>query len=363
MLKSLRPSMLAAVGLVLASISAEIVGHESPDLATFEPPFAPTFVLVEQFPLAVLTIHSRGAEGNKYGFEGGRVIKLDGTYHLFTSEMVGDPMWVKMKLAHWISTDRTHWNRVATLYESSGEFAGKDPRAALWSPLPVYGPKDGRWNLFYIAYRSAPSTKTEWRGNYDGTVWRAVSKRPGRGGIGGPYQDVGIVLRPDSNSQAWEGLQGTDSFFPYQVGNRWLAFYGSANTEHLPIEHWRVGLAESTEINGPWMRCRNGNPVNLEKKFAENPIVTRLDDGTYLAVYDTDVTDPMAIGYTCSRDGVNWTPGKHVVIQPKGAGFWADPVRTPSDWFLNEATSSPCFIRATRRRRVKRVWVSGASAL
>ena len=43
----------------------------------------------------VLTIRSSGAEGNKYGFEGGRVIQQDGRYHLFTSEMVGDPHWVQ----------------------------------------------------------------------------------------------------------------------------------------------------------------------------------------------------------------------------------------------------------------------------
>ena len=60
-------------------------------------------VVTKRFEGPVLTIKSRGAEGNKYGFEGGRVLKLNGTYHLFTSEMVGDPHWVKMRLAHWVS--------------------------------------------------------------------------------------------------------------------------------------------------------------------------------------------------------------------------------------------------------------------
>ncbi len=330
MMKSLaRPAAAAIIALALAPLSPDIAQQAKSPSAAHEPTFLPTLILAEQYPSPVLTIQSPGAEGNKYGFEGGRVIKLDGIYHLFTSEMTGDPMWVKMKLAHWSSKDRVRWARVSTLYESSGEFSGRDGRAALWSPLPVYDPREERWNLFYIAYRSAPDTKTEWRGNYDGSVWRAVSRTRGLEGIGGPYADVGIVLQPDVNSQPWEGLQGTDSFFPYQVGNRWLAFYGSANTEHLPIEHWRVGLAEAPRIAGPWKRCSGTNPVNIEPKFAENPIVTRLDDGTYLAVYDTDVTDPVAIGYTWSRDGVSWAPGRHVVVQPKGVGFWADPVRTP----------------------------------
>jgi hypothetical protein len=49
----------------------------------------------KRFDTPVLTVRSRGAEGNKYGFEGGRALKVNGTYHLFTSEMVGDPHWVK----------------------------------------------------------------------------------------------------------------------------------------------------------------------------------------------------------------------------------------------------------------------------
>src|ERR1035438_9063206 len=56
-------------------------------------------VVTKRFEGAVLTIQSSGAEGNKYGFEGGRVLKLNGAYHLFTSEMIGDPHWVKMRLA------------------------------------------------------------------------------------------------------------------------------------------------------------------------------------------------------------------------------------------------------------------------
>ena len=54
-------------------------------------------VVARQWERPILTIHSAGSEGNKYGFEGGRVLKIKGTYHLFTSEMVGDPHWVKMR--------------------------------------------------------------------------------------------------------------------------------------------------------------------------------------------------------------------------------------------------------------------------
>ena len=71
--------------------------------------------------------------------------------------------------------------------------------------------------------------------------------------------------------------------------------------------------------------------MNLEKRFAENPIVTQLKNGYYVAVYDNDVEYPNTIGYTWSApgDGVHWAPGRQLVVQPKGTGFWADIVRTP----------------------------------
>jgi hypothetical protein len=312
------PAALTGI-TVLVAISTASLGQENRQPAAAH---EQGLVLVEQCPLPVLTVKSPGAEGNKYGFEGGRVVKLQGTYHLVTTEMTGDPFWVKTKLAHWSSNDRFHWKRVSTLYESSGEHAGKDPRAALWGPMFIYDEQSQQWDLVYVAYRSAPNTEKEWRTDYGGTIWRAVSKVKGPAGIDGPYSDVGVLLRPDKDSQPWEGPLGTDSFFPYQVGKRWLGFYGSANSEHTLF-----GLAEAAQLAGPWKRCAGTNPVNVAKRFAENPILSRLEDGSYLAVYDNDY--PNAIGYTWSSDGLHWKPGRNLVVQPKGKGFWADNVRTP----------------------------------
>ena len=64
----------------------------------------------------------------------------------------------------------------------------------------------------------------------------------------------------------------------------------------------------------------------MEKRFIENPIVTKLEDGTYVAVYDTD--EPNAIGYTFSPDGIHWSSGQHLLVQ-EGKGVWASEVRTP----------------------------------
>lgn len=283
-------------------------------------------VVARQIDHPVLTIRSAGAEKNKYGFEGGRVIKLNGLYHLFTSEMVGDPHWVKMKLAHWTSDDRLQWHRVATVRESSGDFTGKDPKAALWSPMPVFDPSEQRWNLFYVAYHASPDTDREWLTNHEGRIWRAVSESPGIKGIDGPYRDAGVVMQRGADSDRWEGLQGTDSFFPYLAGDHWYAFYGSARTESLPIKLWQVGLAQAPELSGPWKRCSQVNPLKMESRFIENPIVTRLADGSFVTVYDNH--QPNEIGYSFSSDGIHWGIGQHLVVQA-GKGIWATEVRTP----------------------------------
>jgi hypothetical protein len=199
--------------------------------------------------------------------------------------------------------------------------------------MPIYNEAGERWNLFYVAYNSQPNTPTAWRLDYDGQIWRAVSKVKGRAGIGGPYEDVGVILRPDAESEPWEGLQGTDSIYPYRVGGTWYGFYGSANTEKLPIEHWRVGLAKSNSLAGPWKRVPELNPVQLETIFAENPIVTRAADGTYLAVYArstvSTVDNPTTIGYSVSLDGIHWSKGIGVDLQPNAKAHWASHINTP----------------------------------
>jgi len=339
---SRRPAWRTLVGLMFVAFVS--IGHA---MATDS-----EMVVTRQFGGPVLTIRSAGAGGNKYGFEGGRVLKLDGTYHLFTSEMVGDPHWVKMKLAHWVSRDRTNWTRRSTVLESSGDFTGKDPRAALWSPLPVYDSKDNRWNLFYEAYQAAPDTPKEWLTNHEGRIWRAISKTAGIKGIDGPYEDAGVILQRGKDSDTWEGLQGTDSFFPYNVGGKWYAFYGSAHTETLPISLWQVGLAWAPKLSGPWKRCTELNPLKVESRFIENPIVTRLSDGTYAAVYDTDA--PNAIGYTLSSDGIHWGPGKHLVVQNEGR-IWATEVRTPLGLVEEGPDSFTIFYTANEK-------ISGAKA-
>ena len=273
-----------------------------------------------------------GLGGNKYGFEGGSALKVEETYHLFMAEMAGDPFWVTMRLGHWESKDLATWKRTGTLFESKGEGHNKDPKFSIWAPMPIYNEAEDRWNLFYVAYRGplAPNEGT----HMDGQIYRAVSQTPGPLGVGGPYEDAGVILRPDSLSQPWEGQQGTDSFYPYQVGNEWYGFYGSHN--YHPLCPWLVGLAKAPTLAGPWLRCTKGNPSGLEKHFIENPIVHRVGE-LYLTVYDSSeinaqgdyVESPFDVGYACSKDGSHWLEGARCVLHPDAPASWSSDMRTP----------------------------------
>lgn len=278
-----------------------------------------------------------GTENNKHGFEGTRAFKFNGIYHLFTSEMIGDPMYVKMRMAHWQSTDAVNFKRVSTLYESSGDHTGQDPRACLWSPMPIYNEKQGRWNMFYVAYKSRRSTSGGWYVNYEGRIFRAVSTTPGIAGFGGPYEDIGIILEPGSDSGPWEGSQGVDSFFPYPVGSKWYAFYGSAQRQRKQdrdpnYPEWTVSLASAPAMAGPWKRCNKLNPIlTINEKFVENPIVSQMEDGSYIALFDGGpLVSGLAgtFGYTLSKDGINWSKAVYIDLESKTEKWWA-MMRTP----------------------------------
>src|SRR3954470_4204903 len=96
------------------------------------------FSIVEQYPTPLISRATSGAADNKYGFEGGRGVLLDGTYYLFVSEMSSDPKWTKPRLAHWTTTDGLKFTRQSTIVESTGDFTGADERAALSLPIPVF---------------------------------------------------------------------------------------------------------------------------------------------------------------------------------------------------------------------------------
>lgn len=61
-----------------------------------------------------------GTEGIQGGFEGGQLIKVGDTYHMFPTERageIGEPARydrIKTRIGHWTSKDAIHWERQST---------------------------------------------------------------------------------------------------------------------------------------------------------------------------------------------------------------------------------------------------------
>ena len=334
------------MGLLDAMASGVVRPKRKPD-QKLEP--AIHFEVRELRETPVIDADHPDCRGNKYGFEGGSVVKFNGTYHLFVSEMAGDPFWIRMRLAHWSSPDGIKWKRQSTIKETSGQPRAVTglPHESVWAPMPIFNEADNRWDLFYVAYDTG--------GYVGGRIWRATSTAQGQTGIGGPYKDMGIILQPDRESQKWEGGQGTDSFFPYRVKDRWFAFYGS----HGGKPGWQVGLAESAALAGPWKRCAKGNPLSIEPVFIENPVVSRIGD-LYVAVYDSDIVhakdseyhrEAHSVGYATSGDGIEWSAGSRIIVQPPGPANWSTDIRTPLGLVNEGSDKFSLFYTAENKKR------------
>lgn len=294
-----------------------------------------------------------GTEGIQGGFEGGRVVKVGNTYHMFPTERAGEigvPYYydrVKTKIGHWTSQDAIHWKRESTILQASGNYAVteddnpmNDRRAAIWSYMPVFNEKANKWYGYYLAY----TVHKEIEPNHSfGRIWRCESTLEGKDGIGGPYKDMGIIMEPGLDSQPWEGRQGVASFFPYPVGeNKYLGFYSGAYPFQSWADYpkksgkgWFVALAESNSLEGPWHRLNKGvAPIkSIHPLFVENPIVSQLPNGLYIAIFDGGPDGwghhlPNMMGYSLSKDGYNWTEAHYWPIETKVTQWW-DIMRTP----------------------------------
>ena len=135
--------------------------------------------------------------------------------------------------------------------------------------------------------------------------------------------DAKTILKPGPDSDAWEGSQGVDSFYPYKVGEKWLGFYGSCNAHSW----FKVGLAESPKLAGPWKRVSALNPVTIAgTRGTENPVVTQLKSGRYVALFEI-VARENGFGYAESMDGIHWSKSKELLL--KAAPQQIRKVRTP----------------------------------
>ncbi len=352
--------LFTVLGVVKGSQELVARAAELPDGKLWNPTFIvegfsdekPLFDIIGGENKAVVEEGMSGTEGIQGGFEGGRVVKVDDVYHMFPTERAGEmgvEMYydrVKTKIGHWTSKDAIHWKRESTILQASGTYAiteddnpMNDRRAAIWSYMPIFSEKANKWYGYYLAY----TVHKEIEPNHSfGRIWRCESTVDGINGIGGPYIDMGIIIEPGLDSEPWEGRQGVASFFPYKVGDKYLGFYSGA----YPFESWAdypkktgkgwfVGLAESYSLEGPWVRIKDGsNPIkSIHPFFVENPIVSQLPNGMYIAVFDGGPDGwghhlPNMIAYSLSKDGHKWSEARYLPIETKVDKWW-DLMRTP----------------------------------
>ena len=182
--------------------------------------------------------------------------------------------------------------------------------------MPIFNEADKRWDLFYVAYDTGGAAgRPDLAGHFE--RFRAAP------GSAGPTR-MWASLQPDAESQTWEGSQGTDSFFPYRVKDRWLAFYGS-QAGKAGLGRW--GWPKHRRWRALETVCR-GQSLSIEPVFIENPIVTRIGN-LYVAVYDSDTVN--APDFDTIRNpfgGICHFRGRHPLV-----GRWPDhrPTTRPGE--------------------------------
>lgn len=282
----------------------------------------------------VLGPRSPGAEHTRFGFEGGTAHKIAGRYYVFTTEVFDEPKTGVSRLVLFDSDDGVSFSRHSVVAETDRDPADPVEGTTPWSPMSVFDPATNRWSVFFVIYRQKPGSEQPY--NMSGVIGRVDSAVHGYDGIVGPYSET-VLVDFDVDGDDWEGGAGIVSYFPFQVGDQWYAFFG-ANTaptfiepESLPQEQndqqilFHVGLARADSLVGRWTRVSELNPVLMDPEFIENPIVTRLRPDLYAVVYDGG--NRHEISYALSTDGLRW--GSEQLIDLPHVPSWLDAVRTP----------------------------------
>lgn len=259
--------------------------------------------------------HTPGAENIRWGCEGGLVLEESGYVHVFTTECHAPPKISNTRLAHWRSPDGVTFERVSTLCEADSPAPDHLRSAMPWTPYPIFNDEEDRWNLFYVGYGSGSGSDTQ--------IIRSVSEKPGREGLGGPYAPADCPIRGGADADPWEGTGSAVSFFPFKVRHGWLGFFGCNQVNTRNDVRFIPGLARSPSLSGPWTRLSHRNPVKMDDRFIENPIVYPVGDDHFVTFYDGETVHGIAYAY--SHGGETWSREKVL---------WLESPPTPWAWWM-----------------------------
>jgi len=287
------------------------------------------------YPQPIIGKGTKGAETVRFGFEGGTSVKLFGYYYIFTTENFDEPKTAAVRLALWKSKDGIKFTRIYQMAQTN--FNWNDTSTNLmstWSPMLAFDTEKNRWSVFHVGYSRKPGSTDVY--NMFGRIRRYDSEMFGKKGIAGPYK-LGDWLNIDPQGAAWEGSAKSVSFSAYKVGKEWYGFIGTntvpsiqsptsmgANTGETKV-FFRVSLTKANSLTGRWERVDSLSPVLFDPEFIENPIVTKINDSLYIAVYDGD--NKHELSYAVSTDGIHW--GKEHLMLIPNAPTWLHSMRTP----------------------------------
>ena len=305
---------------------------------------APVLRFLHQEQVPVIDVRATpGTQDNVFGFEGGQVVKENGTYWYFAAEMFQFPVDAKMRVAIWHASDIAGpWQRGSTIQASNQSYAQvgfvqqcnqdyctwknavpdrfrmtieyacnpEDLLGSPWAPSPVFDAAEDRWHVLYVSYMCDGTWMVSAGG---GNIFGARSTVPGRAGIAGPYETYGIVIGPNATEPAkrWGNISHLSPMYidqvvtPYQLPNGSLAMF-------IGEDHY-LAMAEAPA--GPWrVVSHKGEAITTPtSKFNENPVVSTLRRGdgstVQVAVFDTVYTEDKGFGMTWSDDGITWHDG------------------------------------------------------
>lgn len=345
-------------------------------MAAATPDWHPIFVLRWQSDEPVLS-HAK-VDGVEFGFEGGKAFRIPetGSYFLATAELFKQPVNANLRTAVWEAPSLLGpWKRQSIIATSNQSFPMVyfdqqcnqpwcrwqnstrelmsyvasfqcDPNVLLaspWAPQPVYDEVDEHWHVLFVGYQcDFRQLVTAGTGN----IFGARSTKPGREGLGGPYELYGtvhthdvkggkttfvdpkssIVLGPDADpargGTRWGDKNRTDRYVDqmgiYSLGpdKGYAAFVG--------VGHY---LARAERPTGPWTIQETSLAPFMKttaSPYNENVIVTPLTDPDghqgFVACFDTVFRESVGFGVQYSKNGLDWgqlQQGEAVVV-PRG---------------------------------------------
>ena len=231
-----------------------------------------------------------GTEDIKFGFEGGTCRKVNGVYYLFTTEVFDEPKTAAVRLAIWKSSDGLKFQKHNVIVETNRNWEDTTHRMSPWAPNTVFDSARNVWSVFHVAYSRKPNSTYVF--NMTGRIFRYDSSVKGMDGIGGPYVEGGW-LNVDRKPEWWEGPGEIVSFYPYQIGNEWWAFYGGNSVpDHVEAKAmlnpnakniFYAGLMKSKGgLTDKWERQSELSPVLMDPEFIENSVVTKIAPNLYV---------------------------------------------------------------------------------